>query len=210
MDKNNNGTVWNQLASAYQEKFMYLDLYNDTYDTFCDLIEKKNPTILELGCGPGNITRYILNRRPDFQILATDAAPNMVALAQENNPQASFQVLDCRALDSLNQKADAIVCGFCIPYLSEAETVKLIGDCAGILPKEGILYFSLIEDDYSKSGIQKSSNGEHQTFVYYYSEAQMLQMLESNGFTKLHVFRKEYLLSTNIKSIHLIVIARKN
>ena len=40
--------TWNKVAAAYQEKFMELDLYNDTYDAFCALIEKPMPGFLKL------------------------------------------------------------------------------------------------------------------------------------------------------------------
>ncbi len=33
--------TWDKLAQQYQEKFMELDLYNDTYDLFCQQIKKQ-------------------------------------------------------------------------------------------------------------------------------------------------------------------------
>jgi ubiquinone/menaquinone biosynthesis C-methylase UbiE len=80
--------TWNKVARFYQEKFMDLDLYDDTYDTFCDEVNIENATILEIGCGPGNITKYILNKRPDFIIDGIDISPNMIELAKTNNPTA--------------------------------------------------------------------------------------------------------------------------
>jgi trans-aconitate methyltransferase len=77
--------TWNKIASSYQERFMDLDLYNDTYDIFCSLIGQ-NAQIFEIGCGPGNITKYILSKRSDLQIEGIDIAPNMIKLAEKNNP----------------------------------------------------------------------------------------------------------------------------
>jgi trans-aconitate methyltransferase len=70
--------TWNKLASLYEERFMELDLYNVSYDFICDSIEKVNAKVLEIGCGPGNITRYLLAKRPDFDIFGIDIAPNMI------------------------------------------------------------------------------------------------------------------------------------
>jgi 16S rRNA A1518/A1519 N6-dimethyltransferase RsmA/KsgA/DIM1 with predicted DNA glycosylase/AP lyase activity len=52
--------TWDKVALLYQEKFMNLDIYNGTYDFFCNLFSMTKPRVLEIGCGPGNITKYIL------------------------------------------------------------------------------------------------------------------------------------------------------
>lgn len=109
--------TWNKLAHNYQGKFMDFDLYDDTYDLFCELIEKPNAKIFEIGCGPGNITKYLLNKRSDFKIEATDVAPNMVDVAQQNNPSAACHVFDARQLATLPHKYDGVMGGFCMPYL---------------------------------------------------------------------------------------------
>lgn len=199
--------TWNKLAAAYQEKFMDMDLYNDTYDTFCQLVTKQHAHILEIGCGPGNITRYLLTHRPDFNIHATDAAPNMVKAAQENNPTAHCILMDCRDINTITIKYDAVICGFCMPYLSKDDCRKLIKDSAKLLNSGGVFYFSTIEDDYNKSGYETSSNGEHTLFVYYHEEAYLKDYLQENNFELLTMARKDYPQASH--PIHIIFIARK-
>ncbi|HEX9981275.1 MAG TPA: class I SAM-dependent methyltransferase [Flavobacterium sp.] len=143
--------AYGKLAKLYQDKFMDLDLYNDTYDAFCEAIPHEAATVFEIGCGPGNITRYLVSRRPDFKIFSTDAAPEMVDLARVNVPQATFEVMDCREISSITQKFNAIICGFCMPYLSKEDCSTLISDCASLLESDGIFYFSVIEGDYARS-----------------------------------------------------------
>src|SRR5690606_38021251 len=92
--------TWDKVAEVYQDIFMDMALYNNTYDAFCSLIRNPNPRIFEIGCGPGNITRYLLSKRPDFKIEAIDIAPKMIKLAKTNNPQATFRVMDCREIDT--------------------------------------------------------------------------------------------------------------
>lgn len=130
--------TWNKVAKLYQEKFMNLDLYDDTYDTFCEQVNIENSTILEIGCGPGNITKYLLNKRPDFRIEGIDILPNMIELAKANNPTADFKVMDCREIDKLQSKFDGIICGFCFPYLSEFDSSKLVKGCGNLLNDKGV------------------------------------------------------------------------
>ncbi len=208
--KSNTLQVWNNLANIYQDKFMDLDLYNDTYDAFIRLIEKRMPNIFEIGCGPGNITRYLLKRRPDFQITGIDLAPNMVKLAAENNPGAQFMVMDCREISSLIDQFDAIVCGFCLPYLSKEETAKLISSSAALLNNDGLFYCSAIEDDYEKSGFETSGDGQHTMYIYRHQADFLATSLNENGLEIVDEIRKEYPKSDGTKAIHLILIAKKN
>jgi ubiquinone/menaquinone biosynthesis C-methylase UbiE len=128
--------TWDKVADIYEEKFMDLDIYVTTYDSFSAYIKDDHAKILEIGCGPGNITRYLLSKRPSWDIEAIDVAPNMITLAQKNNPTAQCRVMDCREIDTIEKKFDAIMCGFCMPYLSREDSSKLVKDCSDLL-KDG-------------------------------------------------------------------------
>src|SRR5690606_15303176 len=100
--------TWNKIAALYQEKFMMMDLYDESYDFICSSIQKENAKILEIGCGPGNISKYLLSKRADFDILGIDIAPNMIELARKNNPSAKFMLMDSRQIHTLKSKYDGI------------------------------------------------------------------------------------------------------
>lgn len=62
--KNDNHNIetlatWNKVAKAYQDKFMDLDIYNTSYISFIKALNHKASKVLELGCGPGNITAFL-------------------------------------------------------------------------------------------------------------------------------------------------------
>jgi 2-polyprenyl-3-methyl-5-hydroxy-6-metoxy-1,4-benzoquinol methylase len=200
--------VFNKYASSYQQKFMDVSMYHDSFDLFCSYIEKENAEILELACGPGNITKYLINKRPDFKILGTDLAPNMIEFAKINNPTAEFELLDCRDIASLKNKYDGIMCGFCLPYLTKEEAQKLIQDSFYVLRPNGILYISTMEDDYKKSGFRKGSQGD-EIFMHYYEAEYLTQTLTENQFKILKVDRKEYSAPDKSKVVDLILIAEK-
>jgi cyclopropane fatty-acyl-phospholipid synthase-like methyltransferase len=200
---------WDKVAERYQEKFMDLDLYNDTYDLFWGLIKKPNARILEIGCGPGNITKYLLSKRPDLQIEGIDVSPNMIKLAKKNNPLAHFEVMDCREIDKLSDRYDAIMCGFCMPYLSKEDCEKLIRDCSVLLNKGGVMYLSAIEGDYGKSGYEADSSGQHKSYVYYHSENHLTECLRKNNFELTSLEHKNYVKTNGVSSVHIIFIGRK-
>ena len=174
--------TWNKLATRYEERFMDLDLYNDTYDHICNSIKKPNGRILEIGCGPGNITKYLLSKRPDFDIFGIDIAPNMIELAKKNNPSARFAVMDCR---------------------------KFIADCYSLLNEGGLIYISFVEGDPNKSGFQVSKSGDRSYFYYYQLDELKKNLIESD-FGVLTVFKVEYTNSANQIDFHTIISANKN
>ena len=200
--------VFDKCANQYQDRFLGFDLYNDTFDLFCETVQKENAEVLELACGPGNITKYIVQQRPDFKILGTDLAPNMIALAQKNSPSAVFQLLDCRDFLQLNQKFDGIICGFGLPYLSKKEAIQLINDAAECLNPNGVLYLSTMEDDYSKSGLKKGSTGD-EIFMHYHQEDYLSEALKQNGFKNIALQRKKFPEQDGSETTDLILIAQK-
>ena len=201
--------IFNSYAIQYQEKFMDFDLYHDTFNFFLEAVEKKNASILEIGCGPGNITNFLLNKNPNLNVLGIDIASNMIDLAKKNVPSAAFRVLDCKNLNSLNLQFDAVLCGFTLPYLNKEEAKELIKDSSKIITKNGILYLSTMEDDYEKSKIISSStNKKSGVFTYYHQEDYLSEALLKNGFKILKTFRKDY-PEPKDDSNDLIIIAKK-
>lgn len=199
--------VFDKNANLYQEKFMNVDLYKESLDFFVDSLPSKSASILELGCGPGNITRHLLNKNPHLKITGTDLSVNMLELAKKNNPSAKFQMLDCRDLHKIKDKYDALVFGFCLPYVTKEEAIKMIHDGAKILNPGGLLYISTMEDDYTKSELQTGSTGD-QVFIHYHQENYLRETLEKEGFQITHLSRKEYVDGNGKNVVDLILVGK--
>lgn len=201
-------SIFNKYAKEYQDKFMDVNLYSDTFDLFCNSIAKDNPEVLEIACGPGNITKYLLQKRPDLKILGTDLSLNMLELAKINNPTAEFQLMDCRDIDKIDKKYSAIMCGFCLPYLSKEETFKFISDASRLLESNGILCLSTMEDDYNKSGFRKGSTGD-EIFMHYHQVDYLTYMLNRNNFKIIDLQRKIYPEGEGVITTDLLIVAQK-
>ncbi len=197
-------------AQGYNEAFMDTSLYHGAFDRFLTSIDPPNAEVLELACGPGNITKYLLDKRPDLRILGTDLAPRMLELAQLNNPSATFQRMDARELRSLNRSFDAIVCGFCLPYLTPDEATTLIKDAFDVLRPDGVLYLSTMEDDPARSGFKPSSNGKGESaYIQYYEGRFLTQALETFGFRVVFLDRKSYAGRDGALNTDLIIVAQR-
>ncbi len=200
--------TWNKVALIYQEKFMDLELYDETYDVFCNSITNDNAKLLEIGCGPGNITKHILSLKKNFNIFGIDISPNMIELAKINNPSANFATMDCRQISHSKEKYHGIICGFCLPYLSFSDSEILFSDCADLLNEDGILYLSFVEGDPKKSSLLVGSTGDR-TYFYYYNLDFVMNQLSFNNFEIVRIFNVEFEKVENEIEFHTIVIAKK-
>lgn len=202
--------IFNKYAGRYEEKYMHLALYAETLDLFISFLKRKDANILDLGCGPGNITRFLLYRCPDLNILGIDISENMIALAQKNNPEAQFKILDCREMGNLDKKFDAIIGGFVLPYLDEEEVTKLINDLYRLLNPGGLIYLSAMGSKNNNDSLQVSSSGKEDVLkTHYYSLDFLFSILDKNQFEIKH---SETLYNPNNKEAikDLVLIAKKS
>jgi hypothetical protein len=42
--------TWNKVAQLYEDKFMHLTIYNESYDFVCKHLQHLNSKLLEVGC----------------------------------------------------------------------------------------------------------------------------------------------------------------
>ncbi|MFD2519208.1 class I SAM-dependent DNA methyltransferase [Salinimicrobium flavum] len=174
--------IFDSCARQYQEKFMDLQYYREPLDFLCSFLEE-NDRIFDIGCGPGNVSRYLLQKKPGLRILGIDLSPKMIELAKVNNPTASFQVMDCRKIDRLDQSFDAVVCGFCLPYLSPEEVEDLILKIAGILKNSGLCYLStMVAENYRQQWVESSQGGSMKLLTHFHESELLLHTMRKNGF----------------------------
>jgi ubiquinone/menaquinone biosynthesis C-methylase UbiE len=201
--------TWNKMATLYENKFMHVDIYNKSYDAILDALPNKNAKILEIGCGPGNIAHYLLAKRPDLDFFGTDIAPNMVELAQKNNPQARFAVLDIREINQLNSKYDGIICGFCLPYLTQADGFQFLAQCSRLLEKNGVLYISFVEGEPKDSGFKTNNTGDRVFFNYYKLE-DLKKELSTCGLKDITVLYADFPRGEGVVEKHTMLLALKS
>lgn len=211
MDKSNLAVaIFNEHAEAYQAKYMDIRQYEHSLDVFCEAVALEQANILELACGPGNLTKYLLTQRPQWKVLGTDLSSKMIQLAQVNNPTAQFRMMDIKEAGKLEQQFHAVICGFGLPYCSKQEALQLITDLSTILYPTAVLYLSTMEDDYAKSGYKgSSSGGSPQLYTYYHEADYLCAGLKEAGFDIIHLSRLDILGQEMAAAKDLVVIARK-
>ena len=201
--------VYNNFVQNYADKFMKMDLYEDTWLDFLALLPQ-NKKLLELGCGPGNVIRFFLDKRSDLKITGLDLAPKMISFAQELNPTAEFLVQDIRKLDSITGSYDAVLASFCMPYLSYSDIDAFFQDLNRLTAENGLIYLSCVEGEKERSGFEKTSfTGDDEIHIYYHQRENVESLIAREGFKIEKFYTKDYPESGGTFSTDLIYIVRK-
>ncbi|QYA24492.1 methyltransferase domain-containing protein [Gramella sp. MT6] len=201
--------IFDKYAKEYQGKYVNVDIYSGTLDLLLELMEKDGSRVLDVGCGPGNISRYLLNKAPLLNILGIDISENMISLARENNPEAQFRIIDCRELRMLESKFDTVVSGFLAPYLDPDALSDFIKDAYEVLDPGGVIYLSTMDAEKADQGFQVSTSSTKETLLTYYHGKSFLRTLLTNNHFEIESIH--YLNNpNNVDGIKdLIFIARK-
>ena len=101
----------------------------------------KNKTILDLGCGCGDMDKYFIETGAK-KILATDISENMIKTANEvnNHKDIEYKVLKMEDLNTLTQKFDIVYSSLAFHYIEDFN--KLLKDINNLLNENGMLIFS--------------------------------------------------------------------
>ena len=140
MKKNisNSITYWNDIHKYYKREDIK---YDDWLDSFIDIIEKCNTPILDLGCGSGNNTLYLVNHNK--KVIACDLSENAITNIINNFPEIEdtkcFNMLD--GIPYQDNTFDIVIADLSLHYFEKKETIKVINDIKRVLKKAGHLIF---------------------------------------------------------------------
>lgn len=201
---------FDQFAAEYAQRFIDLNDYSDSIERFCDWIGNDRPGILELGCGPGNVTSLLKSRFPESRIIALDLAPQMIEIARKSTPDVDFRVMDVRNITIIPEKFDAIMCSFCLPFLSKSDAERLIADCADRLVSGGVLYVSTMEGNEERAGFETTSfSGDAKIYFNYHRQADLEQAFMQSGFEIRQIKLQDYIEPDGSATTDMIFISAK-
>jgi trans-aconitate methyltransferase len=201
---------FDEFANEYANRFMSVNSYKEILDLFCNLSNSSCPRILELACGPGNITKYLRLKFPKSEITAVDLAPRMIEIAKQTVENVDFRVMDVRDISTLNGNFDMVMCSFCFPFLSLSDATKLVADCAEKLNNGGLIYISTMEGTQEEAGFEATSfSGNSEVYFNYFEQHQLEEMLTASRFHIESIKRQEYTEADGTSSTDMIFVASK-
>ncbi len=135
MMKNNYFNMWNHWA----KKRASIPVYDNWLDDYKEILEKYKATeILDLGCGIGADTLYLIER--GFHVLSCDFSNEALKSVQKNIPGSKIKHLDM--FDSFPFENDAfsvIIADLSLHYFDHETTTHIMKEIKRILKEDGIL-----------------------------------------------------------------------
>ncbi|KPJ95258.1 MAG: hypothetical protein AMJ53_03135 [Gammaproteobacteria bacterium SG8_11] len=173
--------TFNRLADRYAEKYFHQEIYDRFLDQFVKRIGSPGVSVLDVACGPGNISAYLTKVRPDLKLVGIDLAEGMVKQARLRVPSAEFLVKDCRHIDELQQVFDAAAFAFGLSYLTDNDANRFFTSLNAALADSAMLYLSTITGEPRWSGFETSSIGDR-VYLEYRSVSEVVSMVERAGY----------------------------
>jgi SAM-dependent methyltransferase len=96
--------------------------------------------VLDLGCGPGHVTRYLAEHGADAR--GVDLSPAMVAEARRLSPELTFDAVDMRELPFDDDAFAAVVAFYSLIHFEDDEFVTACTEVARVLAPGGIFLAS--------------------------------------------------------------------
>jgi len=173
--------TFSRLADLYAEKYFHLDMYDRYLEQFLRRIEPQGASVIDVACGPGNVSAYLAKVRPDLKLMGVDLAEGMVKQARRRVPSAEFLVKDCRHIGELEHVFDASAFAFGLSYLTDDDANRFFSSLNAILADSATLYLSTITGEPSSSGYETSSSGDR-VYIQYRSVGDVVSMVERAGY----------------------------
>lgn len=182
---------WQELAERYEALFASERRYDASYAAFAEALPA-GARVLEAGCGPAFLLRYLAEHRNDVALHAADGAPAMLALVQHRLPQARCHLFDLTQPQQLPTGVwQGVALPFCISYIDEAATWALLEAVWQATATGGLLYLSFTAGAARRSGWVQGSTG-HRMFFYFYHAGRLKARMQQQGWQLIYNERLAY------------------
>lgn len=197
--------AYNKTAKAFHSEISKLKNYDHTYDCLVDLLSDGS-SILDLACGPGQISKYLSQKRK-LRVVGVDLSTDMLEIAKQEIPEGEFLnesiVTFCRP-----NAFDAAISGFGLPYLSESEVQTCLANAATSLRDKGVLYVSFMQG-HGHRVETTSFGGDNRFLIYYHDRNVVCSILVSLGFEVLAEYSLDYREPSGSITKDIVLIASR-
>ncbi len=144
---------YDQIAGAYAEHYLHeLDhkpVDRDLLDRFAERMKERGQgQVLDLGCGPGQVARYLHDRGVDA--FGMDLSPQMVEHARKAHPGIEFREGDMRSPDLPDNSLAGIAAFYSLIHLPRHEVSTVTRRWRRVLQPGGLMLVAFHKGDENR------------------------------------------------------------
>jgi SAM-dependent methyltransferase len=205
----NTQTSYDAVAADYAEKFKD-EMDDKPFDRDClDRLAREVGTlgpICDLGCGPGQIARYL--HRQGVDMLGVDLSPRMIEEAQRLNPDIAFHQGDMLSLPDPDNSWGGIAAFYCIIHIPRENILNALREMKRVLNPGGVLLVTFHIGDEIKHLDDWWEKPVNLDFTFYQPE-EMEEWLMEAGFELEETLVREPNPQVEVETRRAYVFAKK-
>ena len=132
----NSINYWDNIHKEYKREEI---MFDDWLNMFSKIIENCKTPILDLGCGSGNNTLFLINKSKE--VIPCDQSINAIKNINNNFPEVKdarcFNMLD--GMPFSDNSFDVIIADLCLHYFKSSDTKKILMEIRRILTGNGTI-----------------------------------------------------------------------
>jgi SAM-dependent methyltransferase len=205
---------YDQVAAAYADRFIG-ELAHKPFDR--EMLERfadrarivsggEDLPVLDLGCGPGQITRYLHDL--GLSVIGVDISPRMLDEARHRNPDLAFREGDMHALDWPAASVAAIAAPYSIIHIPKAGVISVLREWRRVLVPGGQLYLSFHIGDEVRHVDEWWEQPVDLDFVFF-ETAEMDGYLRTATFTAIEAHERRAYPEIEVQTRRAYLFARR-
>jgi ubiquinone/menaquinone biosynthesis C-methylase UbiE len=187
MDKNKIAVdTYDKIAKDYSNAYFEDKLDLPYIDMFLGKVNKPDQSILDVGCGPGNFTKYMFNK--GFKVEGVDLSVGMLDIAKSKVPEAKFTLGDMRKLKYKSGSFDALLVAYSLIHIPSEEILSTLIGFKRVLIKDGIILIITQAGEADRIVDEPFLKGE-KMFINFFTRKRIADYLKNAGF--FIIYQKE-------------------
>lgn len=179
MDKSKIATsTYEKIADIYTKQY-FNDLTDTPYiDKFLNKL-RKGSSILDVGSGPGQFTKYMLDR--NFEVVGIDYSKEMLVTAEKMVPNGSFRFMDMRSLHFEGSSFDGLLVAYSLIHIPSEDIPKTLREFYRVLKSDG--YIEIIaQKGQADKIIDEPFMPSEKMFFNFFTKDRLKDFLKKSGF----------------------------
>lgn len=168
-------STYDKIADKYTAK--YFDDMEDLYylDIFLEGLPK-DATILDVGCGPGQFSKYL--RDEGHNITGIDISSRMLDIARKKVSGVLFKNMDMEDMTFNNETFDGLLAAYSLIHIPSKDTLKVLKEFKRVLRPGG--KGMVVVQEGKADQIVELKEGE-KVFVNFFTIERLVSLITSAG-----------------------------